>query len=72
MKMNPNPPEIDLFERVFLNLVALGFREGKRIMCEGADSVDDILMNVFELTEDDIERNKIHSLQNRPNDPRFD
>ena len=72
MKMDPNPPEIDLFERVCLNLAALGFREEKRIMCEGADTVDDILVNVFGLTEDDIEANKIYSSRNRPHDPRFD
>jgi len=72
MKMNPNPPEIDLFERVFVNMVVLGYREEKRIVCEGADSVDDIVTNLFGWTEDEIERTKIHSLRNRPPDSRFD
>ena len=72
MKMNPNRRELDLFARVSLNLFVLGYQEGKRVSCEGANSVDDIVMNFFGWTEDEIERNKIESLLTRPHDPRFD
>jgi len=72
MKMNPNPQEVDLFDRIFLNMITLGYQEEKRIICEGANSTDDIAMNVFEWTEDEIERSKIQSLRNQPHDSRFD
>jgi hypothetical protein len=71
IKTNPNPQEIDLFDRIFLNMIALGYQEEKRIICEGANSTDDIARNVFEWTNDEIELSKINSLRNRPTDPRF-
>ena len=72
MKMNPNPQEIDLFNRVFLNMVTLGYQSVNRVFCEGANSVDDIVKGAFNWSDDDIEQAKIHSLRNRPSDPRFD
>ena len=72
MKMNPNIQELDLFNRVRLNMVTLGYQEESRVMCEGANSVDDIVKGAFDWSDDDVEQAKIHSRRNRPHDPRFD
>jgi|TARA_B110000211_G_C13847802_1_gene450829 hypothetical protein len=72
VKMNPNHKEIDLIDRVLLNLAVLGYKEEKRIICEGANSVDDIVMNIMRWSEDDVESVKENSLRDRPHDSRFD
>ena len=72
VKMNPNPKEIDLINRILLNLALLGYNEERQIICEGANSTDEILMKIMRLRESDIASIKNKSVQNRPNDARFD
>ena len=53
LQMKGGPPEIDLHERVHVNLVTIGYTAQRGSFIEGAHSTDDILRKMG-LTEEDL------------------